>query len=639
MFDINVFLSRIVYQSTIFVILNSIFLDELRAQRLTVDSDVQMDSSAPQTRSDLDVVVIDREYIEKSGLTSVEQLLAEQGAIHVVHPSGDAGGASIFMHGMGSDRILITVDGVKVNDPISPTRGYDFTHMPLDGIERIEILKGSVGSITGGNTLGGAINIVTRLPDRSRLFSIKVEGGSENTFLASTHIGKQYKLLSYSLSLEHALSDGISAAEGGKAGSEGEKDGFNHSGVATKIDYKISQSSQMGMNARYSQHHAEIDSYSGKVIDDPNNTVDTETVTGKLYYSFRSAPELSHTIQTSGIKVIRNYKNLIDSANPIEEDGHYTGQSTDVSLKSKVDFKTQGIASFDIGYNEERGDSQYSSQGSLVLDDRFAMRLSNSNHLAFQYSSYGLNPFVFGLAGRVEDHSRVGKLTSSHISSSYKLFGASTLLRAQLGTGYKIPSLFQLYSMFGNSDLKSEKSLAWSIGIEQHFSFFELKVSAFRNLISDLIDYDLVQNQYLNIGAADLKGVDTDLIISPVSFATLTLSYARLWHRDLQSNSPMLRRPSYKAGLDLTGFVAPRVKCSTSVTRVGMRNDNDFSAVSPTVKTLDPYTLISAKLSYSLMHGSEFYVRGENLTDEDYVEVWGYATPGSQIFAGGIYSF
>ncbi|HPJ14917.1 MAG TPA: TonB-dependent receptor plug domain-containing protein, partial [Spirochaetota bacterium] len=118
--------------------------------------------STTSEKSGLSVTVIDSKQIEKSGASKVYELLKIQNGISVSSDSSFGGTTSVFMRGADSAYTVVLIDGVKVNDPTSTAGGFDFANLPLNNIERIEIIRGSQSVVHGSDALGGVINIVTK---------------------------------------------------------------------------------------------------------------------------------------------------------------------------------------------------------------------------------------------------------------------------------------------------------------------------------------------------------------------------------------------------------------------------------------------------------------------------------------------
>jgi len=186
----------------------------------------------------------------------------------------------------------------------------------------------------------------------------------------------------------------------------------------------------------------------------------------------------------------------------------------------------------------------------------------------------------FATAGvRLDRHSQFGLALTYRLAPAYFIEKSGTKLKATLGTGFKSPSLYQLYAPatsfgpIGNRDLKPEKSTGWDIGIEQ-FLFNRkvlLGVTYFHNDYRDLIDFDFFQG-YLNIGKAESKGAEFYLQAEPMDKLQLQTSYMKLEAKDKETGTPLLRRPRDKFTASLNYSFLRNANIYLSVTYTGKRD-------------------------------------------------------------------
>jgi len=118
--------------------------------------------ATPQEEVGSSVTVITREEIESSQKATIFEILREVPGLDVVQNGGPGGVASVLIRGAKSEHTLVLIDGVEMNDPITPGRSYDFANVTVDNIERIEIVRGPQSTLYGSDALGGVINIITR---------------------------------------------------------------------------------------------------------------------------------------------------------------------------------------------------------------------------------------------------------------------------------------------------------------------------------------------------------------------------------------------------------------------------------------------------------------------------------------------
>ena len=124
-------------------------------------------------------------------------------------PTGQNG--SIFLRGTNSNHTLITLNGIAIKDHSTPGGSDDLSQHSFLGVERIEVIKGPMGSLYGANSIGGTINMITYPTDEN---SISVSTGSNNTNTQTIKLGKVIENTLIDLRIENETSDGISVVNG-----------------------------------------------------------------------------------------------------------------------------------------------------------------------------------------------------------------------------------------------------------------------------------------------------------------------------------------------------------------------------------------------------------------------------------------
>ncbi|HRT96425.1 MAG TPA: TonB-dependent receptor plug domain-containing protein, partial [Planctomycetota bacterium] len=108
------------------------------------------------------ITVITRKEIEQKKQATVLELLRTVPGVDVVQAGPAGGQSSVFLRGAKSEHTLVLLDGVELNDPITPGRSFDWAHLTADNVERIEVLRGPQSTLYGSDAIGGVINIITR---------------------------------------------------------------------------------------------------------------------------------------------------------------------------------------------------------------------------------------------------------------------------------------------------------------------------------------------------------------------------------------------------------------------------------------------------------------------------------------------
>jgi vitamin B12 transporter len=242
---------------------------------------------------------------------------------------------------------------------------------------------------------------------------------------------------------------------------------------------------------------------------------------------------------------------------------------------------------------------------------------------------------------RYDNHSQTESSTTYRIAPAYVIDSTGTKIKATWGTGFKAPSLYQLYApatLFGpagNENLKPEKSSGWDLGVEQSFSNDALKFgfTYFSNTFADLIDYDFSQG-YINISNASTKGAEITLMARPVTTLSFLTTYTRTEAKNTGTGEYLLRRPKDKFTARLDWEFSSGANIHLSLIYVGEREDLYWLDWAPTPVTLESYTLVNAAGYYEVIQSLEIFLRLDNILDSDYETIKGFGTPGFSVYGG-----
>ena len=155
------------------------------------------------------VTVITQEGIAQSNAQNVVDLLKDQVDVVVRDFYGNGKAASVDIRGFGETgnlNVLVLVDGRRVND--IDLSGVDWTQIPIDQVERIEIVRGSGSVLYGDNAMGGVVNIITKRPEKA--FTAQAEGvaGSYGYYKGTASAGGTWGPLSAIISANYQDTDG-----------------------------------------------------------------------------------------------------------------------------------------------------------------------------------------------------------------------------------------------------------------------------------------------------------------------------------------------------------------------------------------------------------------------------------------------
>jgi len=592
------------------------------------------------------ITVIHSEEIERKQKISVLEVLRGLPGLDVVQTGGMGGTTSIFLRGANSEHTLVMIDGVEVNDPISPGRSYDFAHLTVDNIERIEIIRGPQSTLYGSDAIGGVINIITKKGEGKPIVNLSAEGGSFTTFRETAGVSGGNKWINYSLSLSRLDSEGISAA--GKKYGNYERDGYQNTSISSRLGFTPLDNLYIDFILRYVNAESELDSSSGVGGDDPNyiqriSRFLFKTEAGLSLFDQFWNQKLGFAINQNN----RNYKNKIDPVNPLYEKSNYKGELLKFDWQHHLKLHKTNSIIFGFEYERDEGKSKYYSEfmGWPYLSV-FPKKTTNTKGYFLQDEIRLWDRFFAMFGIRVDDHSLFGSETTYRIAPAYLIKETGTKVKGTFGTGFKAPTLYQLFAPatswgpIGNINLKPEKSRGWDIGAEQEFLKKRVILGAtyFRNDFKNLINFESGLG-YININKAKAEGIELLASIKPIDDLTLSFNYTYTDTEDKKTERELLRRPKNKFGLDINYHFLKKGNVNLGVIYVGKRDDMDWSVWPARRVELDGYTLVNLAASYNITKNFQLFGRIDNLFNKEYEEAKGWGTPGLSFFGGIKLSF
>lgn len=580
------------------------------------------------------VTVITREEIERRQALTMLDLLRTVPGVDVVASGGPGGVTSVFTRGSNSNHTLVLVDGVEASDPSNPTGQFDFANLLVDDIERIEIVRGPQSVLYGSDALGGVIQIITRR--RARGESGLGGGGS----LYGGHYGTvngraqlNYALPQLQAGVTTALThtDGLSAASFRRGNPE--RDAYRNRTFSGYLKSQPTAQTELNASLRHSDARAEIDNFDSRTFvfgDDTDSRQFTEQLLARIEGGLSLLDNRwRQRVGLSYDQYDRNSKNGAAPNNTNATNRSFNGAKTKLDWQHDLQWLPGQLST--LGLEAEQDSATTSGLNDEDVDNRAVYFQHQAGVPAYGfYTTLGL---------RYDDIDRFGSKTTWRLAPSWQLPNGSTRLRASAGTGFKAPTLTQLFdNSFGsaNPNLKPEQSRGWDVGIEQRGfdDRFNASLTYFNNNIRDLINFDPVTFQNVNIDRVDTKGMELEANARLLSWFGMGASYTRTEATDRATRQQLLRRPEDKAVLNLDFYPDARTQFTLGTRYIGPRRDFDDTF---SITTLPPYVVVDALISYQITPQWRLQARAENLEDQRYEEVFGFGTPRRGAYAGVSY--
>ncbi|MCK4423472.1 MAG: TonB-dependent receptor, partial [Candidatus Omnitrophica bacterium] len=473
----------------------------------------------------------------------------------------------------------------------------------------------------------GVINIITKKGKGKPKFSISSEAGSLNTFREKISLAGSTDKTDYSFSLSRVDSDGISSAAGGA-----ETDGCAITNVSSQLGFNLFDDTKLSLVLRYTDTKTDIDD--GADEDDPNRTTEKKMFSSKIQFDQLLADWWEQKISFSFLDTERNYKDPPDNIDTTEDsDSWYKGDIKKIDWQHNFfpfDFDTI-TCGFD--YKEERGSSYYRSKAWISKVDRKSVD-NKGYYLQNQLKLW--EKFFTTVGFRVDDHKMFGTESTYKVSSAYLIPRTGTRFKTNWGTGFRAPSVYQLYSSYGDLNLKPEKSESCDFGFEQRLfedRIFEdgisFGVTYFHNDFKQMIAWDWVAWKYANIAKAKTKGIEIETSVNPRENLTITANHTFLDTEDKTTGLELSRRLKNKSNLTINYGFLNKGNINLGITYAGHRWGN--SANTQKIKSC---IKVDLSVFYDLTENFQIFGTAGNLFDKKSQEVYGYATPEASFYGG-----
>ena len=552
--------------------------------------------------------VIGRAEIERSQATSLQQLLAGRAGINLTNTGGLGKQTSLFLRGAGSNQILVLVDGVRIG---SATAGLPaLQDLPVEQIERIEIVRGPHSSLYGADAIGGVIQIFTRRDTGGLKPRAMVGIGSNHLREASAGLGLGGERGWFGADVAFLRTDGINACEGTAAGwgagcfaDEPDRDGYRNRSASLRGGGRFGDAWTLEGSALRAEGYNHYDgswaNYSETV---------QQVYTGKLRYAPSPRMAWQATLGRS-----RDESDDFGSAGFV---GGLQTRRDQAALQGDFLLKPgqQLTAGADWLGDRITGSTAYD------VDSR-----DNTGVFAEYQGRFGPQQLQAGL--RYDDNEQFGSHTTGNLGWGWH-FDGGLLLSARYSTGFRAPSFNDLYyPYYGNPDLQPEESKNINVGLSGEVQAWRWTVDVFENRVDDLISFDSTTFLPGNIDTARLRGGEVT-VATQLAGWDLSAQYSHVDPRNRSEGAnrgnllPRRARDTGRIDLDRDfGDFA----FGTTLNAAGSRYDDAANLV-----RVGGYATLDLRFEYAL--GSDWTVlaRVANLFDRDYQLVDWYAQPGRE---------
>ncbi|GLT02173.1 TonB-dependent receptor [Sphingobium jiangsuense] len=612
------------------------------------------------------VTVLDSEALELRQTRILSDILRDVPGVAVSRSGAIGGKTDIRIRGSEGNHVLVYVDGIKASNPYQGE--FDFAHLIADENARVEVLRGQQSALYGSDAIGGVISYTTLSGREAPGWSLRAEGGSFGTFsTAGRAAGTVGDSFDYALSASYLTTDGYPTAPGGTRDI-----GSDNLGTSARFNWTPGPDFRVTAVARYNRTKAD---YNDQAI-----TAASPVILGYPVVTAVDSPGFRYR-NSSFSGLLGAELDLFDDALTTALSGQITDVDNDNYNAFGYSYGNRGRRYRANFVNTVRfGNDRVRNRFTAAIDyereefrtvDPYGYAFTGKRHIdnwgfVTQYDVTVDDRLALGASARIDANDRFGDTTTWRLTGSY-ILPTATRIHAAWGTGVKSPTATELFGYYdgvyiGNADLRPERSRGWEAGVEQKLAGDALVLGAtyFRNRFFDQIEtaYAFVNGSYVstsrNTGKTSrqrgieayanarfgdwrvdaaytwLKAPQTVLVLADPAPANGG------WQDPVEVETQAIRRAKNIASFNLS-YVPQDLPFSATLTvrHNGRQRDYAFNSnYQYLLADLKAYTLVNLAAAFDISRAVQIYGRVENLFDENYQEVFTFATPGRGAYGG-----
>ena len=558
-----------------------------------------------------DVTVITRADIERAQAKDVPSLLQNLAGMEVSQSGGMGGVASLFMRGAESRHALVLVDGLPMNNLNFNLAAFE--HLPLNGIERIEVVRGNVSSLYGSSALGGVVQIFTRQNSGASLKGPWLEAsgrvGSEG-FSSSQFSAGQKWVSGFGVngSTETIQSKGFNTINPSQIpGTNPDRDGYQRLSNFLKFSQEY-ESGSVGLTLRETRAIVQYDNKYGPATQPDESKSILRNAT--LNATHNASKELQWNVLLG------------------QQEDNLNASLTAYPFYVNSQSKTSAIGAVWTLWPNHALTSGYENTHQKIASDtvyNVSERTVNSWRLGYQGK---LENQQWQLNLRRDQFSDFGDAKTWYAGYAYLLTPALRL-KASASTGFMAPTFNDLYyPEGGNPNLRPEQAKSNEVGLQYTQASWHARITSFVNRYTDLIDNDSNWNR-VNVAKAKNQGVEVAL----AGQRQMPGWGLQQWRLSMTSQDPqneithqaLMRRARTLAQAGITQSLGAW-DAGFQIRFSGSRNDE--------LNNLAAYTLLDLTATHKLSPDLSLNLRVENATNQNYQSIYGYNMPKRGLFIG-----
>lgn len=604
------------------LILTSTSYANTTLEEISVISTNKVPTSLANTTTN--TTVITQEDINEHGYQNVAQAVSSVAGISVSHAGGLGQQTSFFVRGQDSGKVLVLLDGMRLNDPSTTNGTALLDSLTTENIAQIEVIKGSVGNIWGSNASAGVINIITKTPKEGLHGSVGFTYGSYKTKGSDLNLGYKNDKLTAQLMASVLNTDSFSALPPRDA----ESDGYNHKNINLKLGYAFDPHNQLKVSYNRIKTKTDYDdTFSVALADDDYSRATSDQQNIALEYRY-TLDNYTATIHASQGKYNRDYYTT-----GFYGDGHNVYESTlkEYAFINAYNY-SKGKAVLGLEYKKINGFNQYNAFPTSKAD--------LTNKAIYISNIYNITPSTLLETNLRYDHydAFANKLSyKAGLKHNLEVLGGAAV-NANYYTSYDVPSAYQFANTVLGTSLKPSYTKGFDIGLSLDQM---ISLTYFNNKVENEIDYDYTNFGYYNVaGKSKYTGLELEGSYALDSLGLMTsFNYTHLYKYEDQTGNKLLRRAKDTLNVSIDYYTVTEMYFGINAHYVGDRVDTDRGFPLANDVSTGNYTLWNLNFGMELIEDVKLTLNAKNIFDKKYQSTYGYATAGRSAYATVRYSF
>ena len=618
-------------------------------------------TTVPTPASELgsSVTVVTGDDLQREQLRTVPDALKKVPGLDIVQTGGPGGQTSVFMRGTNANHVKVLIDGIDVGNPSITNGAFDFGHLLTSDIEKIEVLRGPQSGLYGSDAIGGVIAITTKKGEGPPRVTATAEAGSFGTFNQTASLRGSQANFSYAFNVAHFRSTDVPVTPLHllAPGEKRNNDNYDNWTYSAKLGADLSDNLAVNFVARYTDAKLGFTGEDFRLfpLDFPEALQSTQR-----NHNFYSRGEAVWSLFDDRFKNYFgvNYTNQWDwTLNP-NPDFFFASPLVSppiTNLGERIKFDWRGEArlipgqTVVLGLEHQSESLRTDSTGTVDPFFNFTQTTTTAktgNKAGYvELQSEFAKRFFLVSNVRYDDNQSFGPHTTWRLAPAFIVPGTNTKLKGSYGTGFKAPTLTQLYvnnpsfNAVANPNLRPETSKGYDFGFEQPLFHDRVNFGVtyfhndIKNLINNVFNLSSFSFTYVNVGAATTYGTETFASIAVTDQLKLRADYTTIVTRDETTGLGLRNRPGHKESLSAIWSPNQQFTLSTTLLYVGRAVEFNRDGTIPRVDS-DAYTLVNIAGNYKVDDRVTVFGRIDNLLNRHYESPVGFDQPGFGAYGG-----